>query len=263
MKHALSILLLLVAPIAMGQELAITDNGITIAAVVSDSDIGITGPDTADPAQEVTCRITGTPTIDLSKPLVDQIDWLVGSRRMTVWLCIPEQEAVQLDVRAEMVFSAAGATLQPLVRFPVGGPGEYRVLVDWNPDPAQLVWHTLKVEGEEEGDDDPPPPPPGPLASMRVIVVEESLRRSPLQAQILLDPTLRQWLTKNGHEIRLVDKDQPSADLQKWIAQTGSALPYLFIVDPSSGGDKAVWEGPLPASQEEFRELCKRWGAEK
>jgi hypothetical protein len=181
---------------------------------------------------------------------------------MTCWLCIPGQEAVQLDVRAEMVFGAAGATLQPLVRFHVGVPGEYRVLVDWNPDPAQLVWHTINVEGEN-GPDPPPPPPPGPLASMQVIVVEESKQRTPNQAQILLDPTLRKWLTKNGHEIRLAEKDQPSSDLKQWIAQAGSALPYLFIVDPSSGGDKAVWEGPLPTSQDDFRALCKEWGTEK
>lgn len=257
MRNALAILLLLVAPLAIAQELEITDGGITIAATVTDSDIGITGPTEAKPAEEVTCRITGTPTIDLAKPLVDQIDWLVGSRRMTVSLCIPGQEAVQLDVRAEMVFGASGATLQPLVRFPVGEAGEYRVLVDWNPDPAQLVWHMLTVE-DDENPQPGPGPEPGPLPQgerLALILWESS---QPTVEQAATKEALRRFLASrpSGPMFRVLDPDQPSenpwaATIKAEVSNRSLSLPVLVacvLPQPTSAEVFFVGVEPLPAT---------------
>ena len=113
-------------------------------------------------------------------------------------------------------------------------------------------------------DPNPPPPPPGPLAEMWVIVVEETSQRTPEQARVLLDPTVRQWMANHQHHFRILDKDQTSTDLTEWIeraaAQTETALPYLFIVDDSG---VVSFEGPLPIGPLEMLSLVKKWGTEK
>jgi len=119
-------------------------------------------------------------------------------------------------------------------------------------------------EPDPKPDPDPDPTPPPPLAEMWVIVVEETSQRTPEQARVLLDPTVRQWMAKNQHRFRILDKDQTSADLQPWInratAQPGIALPRLFISD-SSG--VVYFDGELPHSWMELLELVKKWGAER
>lgn len=233
--------------------------------------IGIIGPVTADTGDEVVFRLTGTPPLDLTLPLIDQLDWLMGDDRMFCYLAAPGAPLLALDVRGELVFSPAGATMQPLLRVLCGRPGGYRVLVDWNHGQNQLAEHRFVVGGdgpepdpEPDPDPDPIPPPPGPLAEMWLIVVEETNQRTPEQAWVLLDPTVRRWMKANGHHLRIVDKDQKASDLQEWInratAQTNNALPYLFVVDDSGA---VSFEGELPIGPIQMLELVKKWGVEK
>lgn len=142
-------------------------------------------------------------------------------------------------------------------------------------------------DGPEPPDppDPPIPPPPGPLAEMWVIVVEDRSTRTPAQAWVLLDPTVREWMATNEHHYRILAKSQPASDLTEWIERAvekdteaaaekpavvdslgevivpaGSALPYLFVVD-----DLGVvsFEGPLPIGPIQMLELVKKWGMEQ
>ena len=44
--------------------------------------IGLVGPATAKAGEEITVRLTGTPPLDLTLPLIDQLSWLMGDSRM-------------------------------------------------------------------------------------------------------------------------------------------------------------------------------------
>jgi len=99
------------------------------AGGVARGEIAIVGPDQVDAGDEVVCRLTGTPAIDLSTPLVEQLGWLSGERRMVAYLAAPGQGLAPLSVRAELVFGAQGATLEPLVRFTPEASGVYGAFV--------------------------------------------------------------------------------------------------------------------------------------
>ena len=282
MRHrtAVAILVLaswLLSEVAVGQG-QITIPGYSIADAARAVGIGLVGPTEANVGQEITIRMTGTPALDLSEPLIGQLDWLMGDSRMFVFLAAPHSPLAPLEVRGELVFGAAGATMQPLIRVECKEPGEYRLLIDWNHGQNQLAEHRVMVGGkspepEPDPKPDPIPPPPGPLAEMWVIVVEETSQRTPEQAWVLLDPTVRQWMKANGHHLRIVDKDQTASDLAEWIgralaknrkgdqtAPRADALPYLFVVDDSGS---VVFEGALPSGPIQMLELVKKWGAEK
>ena len=97
---------------------------------------------------------------------------------------------------------------------------------------------------------------------MWLIIVEETAERTPEQARVLLDPTVRKWMEKNGHHFRTCDKDQSAEDLQEWIhrALQAADLPRLFAVSESG---EVVFEGPLPHSPLEMLALVKKYGREK
>lgn len=241
--------------------------------------IGLSGPSTANVGQEVTIRLTGTPPVDLSEPLTSQLDWLMGSDRLFCYLAAPGQPLQPLDVRGELVFGVDGATIQPLLRIVCVGPGEVRILCDWNSGQSQLAEHMITIGGpspspipdptpEPGPDPAPDPTPPLPLSQMLVIVVEESADRTREQAWILLDPTVRKWMTDNGHRLRILDKDSQSPDALPWIQRATAptetvpspALPRVLISD--SGGSVS-FVGDLPAGPIGMLELVKKWGAEK
>ncbi len=150
-----------------------------------------------------------------------------------------------------------------------GPPGRYVVIL-LAPTIQQAV---VVIEGDAkpdpkpdpEPDPDPTPPPPDKLlAEMWLIVVEDNEKRTPEVARVLLDPTVRRWMTDNGHNLRIVDRDAQASDLQEWIdratAQTDIALPCLFVVDDKG----AVYsESELPGSWLLLLEVAKKWGAVK
>ena len=156
----------------------------------------------------------------------------------------------------------------PFIWFSAKQPASYLIsvaaAVDGELEYAEAIVDVGGVQPEPEPDPDPIPPPPGPLAELWAIVVEETKDRTLEQARVLLSPTLRKWMRANGHNLRIVDKDQPATDLQEWIdratAPEASALPYLFLCGDSG---EVVFEGPLPNTPAAMLELAKKWGAEK
>ena len=147
--------------------------------------IGIEGPSECEPKQEVVFRLTGTPTVDLNKALMEQLDWLLGDDRMYCYLLSPGQDKKSLDVRAELVISMNGATLQPLLRVSDSNGltvGEHRVIIDWNYGQNQLVEHHFTVKKNDGDDDDndedddevdPPVPPIPPVSDLRLVLMIE------------------------------------------------------------------------------------------
>jgi hypothetical protein len=242
-----------------GQELTVQAFGAEQAAIAIP--IAIVGQDTAKAGETVTLRLVGTPPIDLGKPLTDQLNWLIGPDQMFVYLVMPGQPMIPLDVEGTIVFASAGATMRPQVSFPVAQAGEYRVICDWNFIPQnQLVEKVVTVDGgpaprpfpqpQPQPNPDPQPQPPGTKV---VMVLEESFTRSPAQAAIL--GPLEKQVEPLGVSYRLVDRDQASED--NWagpykaeVARREIALPALVLaVQPTSpGAPHFVSVEPLPSS---------------
>lgn len=152
------------------QDSAITVQGFSLSQSAAADPITIAGPTSAKPGEVVTCQLAGTPAIDLTQALVDQLGWLIGAKQMFAYVAMPGQAIVPLDVEGTIVFGAGGATMRPQVSFPVADPGEYRLLIDWNFGQNQLVEHVIVVEGEHGPDPTPVNPYPSPPEAWRSAV---------------------------------------------------------------------------------------------
>jgi len=207
-----------------------------VCATALSADITIDGPYEAEVGNEVALRIQGTPPLDLAKPLVDQLDWLMGPERMVAYLASPGKPLEPLEVRGELVFGAAGATMQPLVRIQPDAAGEYRLLIDWNQGSNQLVEHMIAVEGDDRPDPRPDPDPdpdPVPPGDRFVLVISETHTRTPGEAAVI--QTLRRHLEEAGQWYRIADPDQRSGWLQGYIGEANRrevALPVLMVTVP-------------------------------
>jgi hypothetical protein len=241
------------------QEPAITVQAFGPAEQAAAESITINGPATAKSGDVVSCTLAGTPPVDLAKPLVDQLDWLVGDDRMFVYVAMPKQAMVPLDVEGTIVFSPQGATMRPQIHFGVSDPGEYRLVVDWNYGQNQLVEHVVTVEGDKPNPFPKPDPEPGPIpAGTRVVMVlSESSDRTPSEVEV--ETSLRRQLASllPPPHYQLLDPDTPSvnnwADPYKAEVQAKQvALPALVVaVLPSNGVPVFVGVKPLPATSAE------------
>jgi len=218
---------------SLGQEPAITVPAFGQAEVAASTAISINGPSTAKPGETVTCTLTGTPPVDLAEPLVDQLDWLMGDDRMFVYVAMPGQAMVPLDVEGTIVFAASGATMRPQVHFGVADPGEYRVLVDWNQGQNQLVEHVVTVGGPSPDPFPQPQPGPIPAGTRLALILHESSTISPQQAAVA--ESLRRYLSGNPKCLyRLLDQDTPT--LGNWgqpylqeVQRRNLSLPVLVV----------------------------------
>ena len=229
--------------------------------------IAITGPATLDVGQEGLYRLSGTPAVDLSKPLLDQLAWALGEGRMFVYLLAPGQPATPLEVRLELVIAAGGATLQPVIHVTPLVAGEHRVVIDWNFEQDQLAEFLITVGGGPEPDPDPiPPPTPG---KRFVLVVSESGDRTATMGATLVN--FRQWLASSGHEWRIEDpnikgrNEKTPAWFQAYLDQiqkAGVPYPALVVGVPSDkGGDTTIVSiTPMPDSVDKAIEAVKAAG---
>jgi hypothetical protein len=258
------ILILALATPALGQDLKVEGFGPAQAAVAEP--ISISGPDKADAGEVVVFRLVGTPAIDLSQPLVDQLDWLTGEDRMFAYVAMPGHAMTPLDVEGTIVFSPQGATMRPQLTFGVADPGEYRLLVDWNYGQNQLVEHTVVVEGDSPDpfpDPKPDPEPqPGPIpkGTRLVLVLAEAQEVTAAQAAVVrsLDSCLR---TTPQHRYRYLDPDTPTqgewaAPYKAKVQELGLSLPVLLVsVLPDTVNQLSapyfVHAGELPATAAE------------
>jgi hypothetical protein len=257
------IMVLALATPALGQDLKVEGFGPAQAAVAEP--ISISGPDEADAGEVVVFRLVGTPAIDLSQPLVDQLDWLTGEDRMYAYVAMPGHAMTPLDVEGSIVFSPQGATMRPQLTFGVAEPGEYRLLVDWNYGQNQLVEHVLVVEGDDSPDPQPgpePQPQPGPIpkGTRLVLVLAEAQEVTASQAAVVrsLDSYLR---TTPSHRYRYLDPDTPTqgewaAPYKAKVQELGLSLPALLVsVLPDSSNKLSaphfVYAGELPATAAE------------
>lgn len=247
----------------------ITVTGATAAELAAADQISIVGPTTAKPNAEVVCRIQGTPPIDLTLPLAEQLDWLMGADRMHVYLAAPGQPMTPVDVRAEIVFGHDGATMQPMLRVDVAAAGEYRLVVDWNFGQNQLVEHIITVEGGVEPAPDPfpepePTPDPPPPGERFVLIVSESHDRTSQESATLTG--LRRWLTARGQDYRIADPKPKTGPPPAWMKPyleeikdqgiKGSAL--MVSVSPTSSHDGAYLVAEsLPATSTEAIAIVK------
>lgn len=260
MKYISCILILLLATVSVGQDLTVP--GFSPEQAEAATPITIVGPDKAKSGDTVTLRLAGTPAVDLSKPLVDQLDWLMGDQRLFVYVQMPGKPMVPLDVEGTIVFSITGATMRPQVQFGVADPGEYRLVVDWNYGQNQLVEHIVAVEGDQPNPQPGPDPQPGPIPSgtRLALILHESSEISPQQAAVA-EALRRHLASKPVCLYRLLDKDTPAqgqwtAPYLEQIQAKGLSLPVLAVsVLADSTNNLAspyfVSVDPLPATAEQ------------
>jgi hypothetical protein len=235
-------LLLIVAALflplpAIAQDGSVTVPGFTASQAEIANPITVIGPDEADPGDTVTCRLAGTPTIDLSLPLLDQLAWLIGDDQMFAYVAMPGQSLMPLDVEGTIAFGASGATMRPQVSFGVADAGEYRLLIDWNFAQNQLVEHVVVVGGDQPdphpGPDPEPNPNPVPLSSLRVLILleqdymMEGLEGAQLNQRV---EQVKSYLTSLPCLWSIMDRDQPAASPSiAHLKQASVNLPALAV----------------------------------
>lgn len=243
-----ALVLLLFPPTAAAEDGSLAVPGFSSAEADIAQKIGVVGPATAEVGDEVTLRLTGTPPVDLSRdalPLIDQLKWLMGESRMFCYVASPGKPLQPLGVRGELVFVAAGVTMEPLVRFLCEVPGEFRLLVDWNHGQNQLVEHRLVVGGVVPPVPPPVPPgpdPPVPPGEKLVLVVWETLDRTHQQAGVVA--ALRRYLDGRGQTYRVMDPTTKATWLQPYLAELKRrkvSLPALMVSVLSTAGRDVVF----------------------
>ena len=214
-------------------------------------ELRLEGPAKAKPGQIVRLQLLGTPPIDVSKPLVEQLGW-ASLMQMKV---LSAQDGATLDGSLIVAFPLS---LQLRLEFVAEKPGDYWIVIDWNHEKPQLLTHRITVEGAQPtpgptpGPTPDPTPPPGPKYA---VIVEESSQRTPAVAAIIKDPSLRDWAAKEGHVLRVVDKDsQVPADLEPYVKlAAGKKLPRLIVVEKTTG--KIFVDTDLPGTSEQVKTL--------
>jgi hypothetical protein len=262
---------------------AIDVPGITQAEISVGDPIAIVGPSKMSVGVESTYRLTGTPKVDISKPLDQQLDWALGEDRMYCYLARPGQALEPLDVRLELVIAAQGMTFQPLLRVMPISSGNHRILVDWNLGQDMLAEVLVPVEGinpnPSPGPGPSPNPNPGPepepeptTGDLFVLITQstEDVRSLPVQQQEIFHSALM-GLYLNQHcakrdgqpEWRVLDNE---ADVQympeDWQDTFDRAKdkeqPWVIIAN--NRGES--FEGPLPASVPDMMTLLKKYGGD-
>jgi hypothetical protein len=110
-----------------------------------------------------------------------------------------------------------------------------------------------------------PDPSPGPLAKSKLwaVFVEETAAAVPDRASMFGPLQLRDFMERNGHAWRVVDKDVVGADgktpkdVERFVKDSvGKALPRLYLVDEKG---KVRWSGPAPAKANDVMDLMTQY----
>jgi hypothetical protein len=93
-------------------------------------------------------------------------------------------------------------------------------------------------------------PPPFKTDKLAVLVIEETEERGKLtsgQLDVLMgtaDGTVRNWVTKNGGDFRLVDVSTPPTLDSQWVQDAfkveHKSLPWMVAANLSTGASEAV-----------------------
>lgn len=245
MKY-LPIILLLLTSRAFPDDAAIKVPPFGAEQAAAAEPISISGPDKVKPGDTVICTLAGTPAVDLSKPLVEQLQWLIGPDQMFVFVQMPGSPMVPLEVEGTIVFGASGATMRPRVSFPAGTPGEYRVIVDWNKGQNQLAEKVVVVEGGQpdpfpQPDPQPDPGPVPPLSQLYVTILEESSDRSNgLEGAKLAQhlEEVRSYLVGLPVSYQILDDDMPEA--QAWLTLLPSPSRPVAVVSAPALNNRLI-----------------------
>jgi hypothetical protein len=243
--------------------------------------IAIVGPQKMSVGVETTYRLTGTPLVDISMPLDQQLDWAIGEDRMYCYLARPGQTLEPLDVRLELVLAAQGMTLQPLLRVTPISSGDHRILVDWNLGQDMLAEVLVPVEGINPNPNPGPNPGPNPnpnpepqptTGDLFVLITQstEDVVNLPVEQQEIFHSTtmavyLNQHCAKrDGHpEWRILDNeanvDYMPEDFQDWFDRAKDKDQPWVIIANNKGES---FEGPLPDSVPDMMKLLKKYGGD-
>ncbi len=176
-----------------------------------------------------------------------------------VWLVVPPEYDERFkrfelkDGRTILVF-ASREKLKVWILFVAFSDGQPTIAV-----------HEFVNDAAPEPDPNPgPTPTPDQLTKPYFFLwIEESEERAQQQAAIALDKAVRDALAKDGHKIRIVDKEivdengRPPADLQPWIALAKDrGLPRLIIV----GANSKYIEMPAPTTLGDYLAILQKLG---
>ena len=264
---------------AQSGEVIIKDVVITVESPAASDQIDIVGPENISSVPtEAVFYLTGTPTIDLAKPLLEQIDWLTGEKRIKLFFLAPGVPKESVSLRAELVFGVEGTTLQPYAKILFENNGQYRLaLIQDN----NLIEHLINV-GNSPGPSPTPEPLPLPLPGTKYQIMffhdtdkDDNLPKE--QVALLSGLKTREELKKLGHTfmgsydlaeksvqtckngVCTIIKTPPrlSKDVNTWadwIRNTNTPLPAMVMWDGKS--DKMIPK-MLPKDLKELEEMLK------
>lgn len=150
-----------------------------------------------------------------------------------IWDVFPEDKATTRIVKAEQALLVAGPA------------GEYRVKCRLirGEDVTELRDVVTLTGGAPAPGPEPKPPAPKPdpasptAAKVVVVVVEETAARTPAQGKALFDRGFRDWLKAGGHELELLDRDDPAAKAAGYLPYADQAgLPAVLVFDAAATG---------------------------
>lgn len=126
------------------------------------------------------------------------------------------------------------------------------------------VWRQVQAAIKAGLTDIPPPhpvDPPIPTSEFRVLILEETANRSKLptsQLSVLTSAPLRKWMTENGANFRVWDKDvdasREDAAWQAALKLPHGELPWIHVSNGKTG-----FSGPLPKTAEETQTLIGKY----
>lgn len=148
--------------------------------------------------------------------------------------------------------------------------GKVELLIVRTDGKGAVIRRTLDVTAGEgplpppkpKPDPDPKPPEPKPepaAAKVVVVVVEETQQRTPAQGKVLFDKGVRDWLKAGGHEIELLDRDDPAAKGAGYLPYANAVgLPAVLVFDAGATGAVIPLKTfKLPATAGEFQTAIK------
>lgn len=105
---------------------------------------------------------------------------------------------------------------------------------------------------------DPVDPPVPAVQKLWLIVVEESSKRTPAEAQTHL--ALSKYAEEKGHSWHLQDRSPPVPEaFARFVQAAPDGVSTMFAVAASDG--KILWQGKLPAKEEAVK-TAKKYGGE-
>lgn len=224
-----ALILLFLPTYALAQDINITINESYINSDITDG-ILIDGPESVAANTETRFTLINTPVVELSKPLLTQIDWLTGEKRIKLFLLAPGEPKELLNLKAELIFGENGATLQPYTIIHRVTEGYYRIILLEN---SQIQEHLFTVGDPIDPTPDPDPTDLSKNKQYQIMLLQDTDKLDNLsmeQVALLSGLKFRTELAARGHTFKGV-YDVTNNMTYKTVCSNGQCIRYKATAD--------------------------------